>query len=354
MSKFIELELGAQTGVSGHYKLAVRNPDGTLIRELEFDNLITNNGLDRIFAGRNTGGAYSEGYLAGPSIYCQVGTGTAAPAYTDTALTSYFAQMGTLYSTTSGVQSSAPYYGYQTVTYRFPAGTFNNTVITEVGISIPKVSAQVLFSHALITDNSGTPTPITLSSSDILDISYTIKLVVPTSDTTFSTTISGTSYSVTCRPIGVTTNSIPYQPGNAGWAIMGLESQLCGINIASPSTLSSYGNPPQPPLAGTRTTDAFVTLSNDAALVDQTSTYSWGANPAFVSCTVTRSAYTNGNYYVDFSYLWGAGVANSGDLRTLKVAYVNGGAWQYLFDQVIPKTSSQQLVLNTRVSLARL
>jgi hypothetical protein len=339
MSKFIETEIGTEAGISGHFKIAIYNSDGSLSRELSFSNLITNSGMDRLFT------EYNETYDR-----CMVGTGTATPSYTDTSLTSLFATSTDKTDQTAGVQSTDPYYGYLSRTYNFPAGTFNNTVITEVGMAWN----SGLFSHALITDGSGTPTPVTLTSGQALDITYTLKLVPPTSDYTFSTSISGTSYSVTRRPIAVNMNNNNNTALNNayGWGIKlsgTYNGTYAGVDFGN-SMYQSRGT------GGASYTNPYGNMG--AILTDDTVlgavTYSWPYE--LNNSAQSRSAYTSGNYYLDTSVTWGYGYsgARTTSTRMVMLAYGNAGAWQFLFDQAIPKSSSNTLVINSRVSLTRL
>ena len=83
-------------GLAGRFKLDVRGPGGELRRSTGwFPNLVLNSGLNGI----------GTDYMINS---CYVGTGTAEPAETDTALESFLAQASSLRSNTNGAASTSP------------------------------------------------------------------------------------------------------------------------------------------------------------------------------------------------------------------------------------------------------
>ncbi|KAK6697116.1 hypothetical protein SNK04_014381 [Fusarium graminearum] len=87
---------------------------------------------------------------------CRVGTGSTAPAVTDTALANQVATTTTVSARTSGVQATTPYFGWFRSTYRFaPSGTAQN--LAEVGVAT--LATGGLFSRALIVDGGGAQPP---------------------------------------------------------------------------------------------------------------------------------------------------------------------------------------------------
>ena len=116
-----------------------------------FHNLVLNCGLD---------------LLATMSLYfatdtCNVGTGTTAPAVTDTGLETRFASSSTLYGTVSydGTASDPMSIGVTRV-FEFAIGVFSGQPLSEVGLSAGSNSNY--FNRQLIKDEYGSPTTITV------------------------------------------------------------------------------------------------------------------------------------------------------------------------------------------------
>ena len=152
----------------------------------EFENLITNNGLD----------------LIGKKALCQymiVSSDNTAPSITDTTIN--MLGQTTLTGTGDGALNknvtTAPYWvSYQCVK-RFGAGVGTGN-ITKIAISNNSTGTD-LFSIALVKDGNGNPTTITKLPDEILDISYELKQYLNTNDVTTSMTISGVTHTVTNR-----------------------------------------------------------------------------------------------------------------------------------------------------------
>lgn len=165
-----------------------------------FENLILDSGLNRLGTGGVIDGA------------C-VGTGTTAPANSQTSLASLL-RVTTTRQVNSELAGSttAPYYAeYQTV-YRFPAGTAAGN-LSEVGLgwnANPWANTMDgLWCRALIKDSQGNPTTITVLSDEVLDIVYTLQLHPPTSDITGTFNLSGVAYQYTLRPAWVNSRMYP-------------------------------------------------------------------------------------------------------------------------------------------------
>jgi hypothetical protein len=188
-----------KTRLAGMYKIEAIGLDGRK-RVLAdwFPNLITTNGGELI---ATTGGALS---------WCAVGSGNATPALGNTTLQTFVAGTSNIVSQTTTAQSSAPYYSTFTATYRFATGTAAGN-LSEVGVG-PNTSGTNLFSRALILDSVGSPTTITVLSTEVLDVTYQIRNYVPTADVTGSVTIASVSYAYTLRAQNAT---------NSNWAYTG-------------------------------------------------------------------------------------------------------------------------------------
>lgn len=182
---------GSEVGVEGYYRMKVyKAATGKLVKDTgEFKNLITNAGM--------AGWIYNT-----QTSKISVGTGTAAPAYTDTALANFLASTTTNQgaSTAFPVYPSVPY-SRASVTRRFGAGVAAGN-LTEVGIG---PSSGSLFSRALITDSAGNPVTLTVLSDEYLDVTYTLRGYVPMGqpDQVYAVTISGVTYTVTARAANI-------------------------------------------------------------------------------------------------------------------------------------------------------
>lgn len=208
--------MNLKTKVAGYYKLQVIRPDGTVRQSAEFPNLITNAGLDRMATST---------YLT----VCQVGSGSAAPTFADTALAARIAGTQTVQSTDVGTTSSSPYYAWATRQFRFAAGVATGN-IAEVGVGWGTTGS--LFSRALVLDSGGSPTTITVLADEILDVTYQLRYYAPetddTGDVTFTGNLAGT-YDWIFRAANVTDNTAAW-----GWRMDGDGTPM---NYRSSSTM---------------------------------------------------------------------------------------------------------------------
>jgi hypothetical protein len=190
-SMVIENAQGMGGEVAGLYRLQVRRPDGRVrIDTGWFKNLITDYGLERA-AVQAFGGLCSQ---------CCVGSGNTPPSTTDTTLVSEIAASSTLQVSTRGrtIIGSAPItaiYSKINRVFRFAAGVAAGN-LSEVGM---RASGQSLYSRALILDELGAPTTITILSDEVLDVSYEHRLYYDLNDYNDVITISGVNYNVLRR-----------------------------------------------------------------------------------------------------------------------------------------------------------
>lgn len=172
-------------GLAGRYKITRRTPELDVIEESPwFNNIITNQGLDYI--GETS-------YLYG----CRVGAGSATPLATDTALQSSVAATATVVDTTTTYSSSSPYWSAAIRTWRFAVGDAAGN-LSEVGIFATD-DANSCGSRALILDEFGDPTTITVLSNEILDVTYEARTYMLEDDITGSATIGDDDYNWTLR-----------------------------------------------------------------------------------------------------------------------------------------------------------
>lgn len=286
------------TGLAGFFKIEAIAPDGTrrLLADW-FPNLITDVGLNSL--GTNAD------YLNN----CLVGSGNTAPNVADTSLVAQVATTSNVQSTVSNAQSSPPYYGSVTKTYRFVAGTATGN-LAEVGIG-----GAVLFSRALILDGGGSPTTITVLSNEVLDVTYQLRVYPATVDVTGSITISAVSYAFTKRAASVT---------DAGtWGL---------------GALTGGG---QQVVAYSGAIGAITTTPSGTA----------------VGIGVTNSAYGNNNLYRDFTAFFDLNDANFGGIESVVANFGPStgrfGSIQMQFTPSIPKDNTKTLTLGFRHSWSR-
>lgn len=298
------------TKMRGRFKLEVLRPDGRVRLVREFPNLITDAGLNVI--------GTSGSWLAA----CRVGTGTATPNVADTALASHLAGTGTLQANTSSAQSTPPYYGMRTRTYRFAAGVAAGNV-AEVGIATQTAPGGTLFSRALVLDGDGDPTTITVLSDEVLDVTYQLQYF-PQEETVGVATIGGVDYDVTTRASDVTNSGFWASSGTTG----GLSAAFAyngaiGAVTTSPSGSSDIG-------------------------------------------TETQASYGNNNLYRDTTLSWGLNTANFGGAGVRAMSARLDGLSSSAMGKIqigfanddspslgIPKTSSQILSVVCRHTWAR-
>ena len=284
------------TRVAGFYKLEAVDIRGRrrLLADW-FPNLITTNGGNLL----GSGGSYFS--------YCSVGSGNTAPTLADTQLQTLVATTGTINSTTYGAQSGSPYYGTTTLQYAFAIGAAAGN-LSEVGVGSGATGLS-LFSRALILDGGGSPTTITVLSSEALYVTYQLNHYVPLTDVTGTVVIAGVSYAYTLRAANATT---------ANWAIQ---------NADPPGILQAtvYNGS-----LGTITGSPSGTSSN--------------------ATSITNNSYSTGSFSLSGTATWGLTDGNlSGGVTAAAVQFGaihnSRGEYQVSFSPDIPKDSSHVLTL---------
>lgn len=301
---------------------AVRMDDaGNVISERHlagpFNNLITDQGLERMGANGN--------YLQ----YCQVGSGNTPPVDADTTLETYVAGVAANTSasvSSAGAQPTPPYYGWVRIFYQFSPGVATGN-LSEIGIGWA-ASGSTLYSRALILDSGGTPTTITVLADEYLQVTYEWRIYPPLSDVTGTINISGVPYNYTVRASVVTTTQGQF---NMGWG---------------PGAVGGFVIPGYPPTAVAPSATYIFTDGNIGSI-----TAGPGGTSAGGSVSVSTSAYSGGSLQRDISLTWGIGT--TGNIRSVKYAFLIGACFQVEYDPIIPKTSSNTLTLSYRISWDR-
>jgi hypothetical protein len=303
-----------ETKLSGEYRLVIKR-NGEEIDTGWFKNLILNQGLDQL--------GTDNAVLAG---YARVGTGTTAPTVNNTTLEAQVAASNSGPSNVTVVNSGAP--NYTTLTtyeYTFTQGAVVGN-ISEVGVGWATTGAT-LFSRALIVDNVGTPTTITLTSIDQLIIYYRLNASQPLTDTTTSVSISSVSYPYTIRT-------------------------SLAASFASVGATFQYGY-------GFTKLNGVLLYGDDAALGAITGQLSGTiiANSGNGGFTFTYPAYTPGSYYRDSTFSvdvsHGNAVGGIGGIQLTWGVYSSSLQNQIVLPTPIPKTNTQVLTITCRFTWAR-
>ena len=228
---------------SGRYRLETYK-GGILTKSTGwFHNLLTDVGLDAFVGG------YS-GQSSEMTHNCEVGTGTVAPTFADTALTNKIA------SVTAGASTSATYVAgstpYYTITYTYTFGTgVAAGNLSEIGI---RTIYGPLLSRALILDENANPTTITVLSDEILIVTYELRQYIDTSDTAYSFPINGVTYSGVYRWAQI---GQPLNPGSyLGRPFSGNNFSM-GVNEGAIGTISGTAGGASAGLAGYAPTEGY-------------------------------------------------------------------------------------------------
>lgn len=299
----VQMKLSAKFKLVRRRQLSENECEETVISE--FTNLITDNGLDII---ATTGSVY---------YYCQVGTGTATPAFTDVALGAKVAHVG--YSTsTYPTPTAAPY--TRTITFKY---TFNPGVltvpITEIGVS-PAITGN-LFSRTLIKDTNGNPTSISLLSDEYLDIYYSLSVTPPSTDSAVSFTINGTQYNAIIRGLGYL-----------------ISGQFMWQGFANSSIVNTYC------YYGTLYTGALPISASNSEVA---------AGTSLSLSSRTALAYVNGQKKIQRTFTW---TPAQGAFSIKSIVFFGGGSGPSFgleFATPVPKTATQAFTLTFQLSWDR-
>lgn len=329
-----------KVGFKGKYRLQVRKAaTDQLVRDTgEFTNLILDQGLNWL------GNRQMPGIASAVDISrFFVGTGTAAPAVTDTAMGGVWKVNNTDIGGENSNTGAPDYVAVCNSTKRFSAGNATGTW-TEVGIGAYVTSPTVinrLFSRALIVDGSGNPIAITVLADEYLDVTYTLELYAAPGDFSGSFSLSGVSYSYTGRRAYAANWAI-----GSSWSSSSLTLDPGTSNLVPPHFLTYYPlNIPSTAALGLITAG----LTNSSALSSPSITFSEAAYVADSythSCTVTYSLGDANHANGIIGFLRGlTGYDGSSN-------YMRSG-WQILLDKPIPKTSAKILKLDWTASWGR-
>lgn len=301
-------ELNIHTAAAGRFLIeafrldadGIEIPGSRRVAADWFPNLITDNGMNRM--------GMSSDYIKN----CMVGSGSAAPANTDTSLQSLVASTQTVQYDTNG-NNASPRYGWRRKTFRFGTGVAAGN-LSEVGVGY---TTTAVFSRALILDGGGNPTTITVLADEVLDVTYELRFYINESDVAFNVNISGVTYACVVRPAEIN-EGIGTQVGDV--VSVNNSNRANGICAYETQTLGAVSGGP----AGTK---YIVDYSNSA--------YTAGT---FYRTTVATAGLNDGNTPTGIGSM------------TINNTFCD---WQVSFTPKIPKDSTKVLTLNIRSSWAR-
>lgn len=186
-----------KTGIGGRFHVELRDAATGLIKQaFTMPNLITTVGLNS-FLG--TSGASTLDTLLN---FAAVGTNNTAPTNADTALG---AQVGSRVTGNGGIAdafatSIAPDFVSIQRTREWGTAEGNGN-LTEIGF-FNAASGGVMWCRALFRDGGGTPVTVVKTASDILRVTYELRIYPALGDSTQTgITISGTPYNFVWRPV---------------------------------------------------------------------------------------------------------------------------------------------------------
>ena len=302
----IPIKAGAIAGMAT--VRAIKN--GEVVRELTFPNLITDLGLERLAT------------LSSNSIYeyCQVGTGSTTPAFSDTQLTTFVSAQGRTASTSfSG--SSPLWFSTLRQTYTWAVGAAVGN-FTELGLAATGISTSGLFTHALFVDGGGSPVAFPVLIDEQLQVIYDLRLYPNLTDQLATVTVGPNSHDTITRPSQVT---------NFGWGLRSSGSGQ-GINFARDSNQNAqrgYTN---------QTLDAVDATPSGTTVVASTSCNS----VAYVAASLERAS----------NMIWAPDKGNIPVIGKVVQAYLCS-IWQTRYDPPLAKTDLQTLTLGFKVSWTR-
>ena len=183
-----------ETKISGMYKYKLLDKDGKVKQSGQFKNLITDSGMDYL----NQTGSFIIGWLS-------IGSGTNAPAFSDTQLQARITT-STQVNWSNSVKDNPPYGAVGTATYLLKNTSGNGWNVSEIGIG-PETNGSQLFSRALVLDAAEQPTTITVLVGETLIVTYEYTYWLPVDDQVSSFILGGNKggeeIQVTARPLGV-------------------------------------------------------------------------------------------------------------------------------------------------------
>lgn len=301
-----QVNVGLRVEVEGQYSFCAIKMDGTK-RELgKTHNIITNWGLDQLA---------TKNLASDLFVTCCLGTGTTPEDASQSKLVafSYYTNNSISNVQTQGSLANLEC-SYQRV-FRFSpniAGTF-----TEVGVGTQSSpTSGFVGSRALIRDDEGNPSSISVLADEYLDVTYTFKIRIPNNaqQTSGNFNIGATAYSYTCKA-----------------------SQCANWYSAGGEFSSSY---------------SWGLSGYTGGLSANVDGYPTGNQISFAPSFSLIEPYVNYSYKVKMKATIGLTNGNSYPIKSI---WLNAGQtrWQFELNQTIVKNNTQILTLNFEFNWAR-
>lgn len=174
------MKVKMNVGLQGHYRIIVsKDPEmKEVVQDTGFfENIITNAGLHALASFRSSAqndNAFRSAFFK--RMY--LGSGTTTPTAEDESLENLGATGTSLTYFSVGASPSLVFGESRGVKMKkkFNKGDFVGK-LSEVGLGV--TDDGVLFSRALVVNESGTPSPITVTENDYLTVIYTVRQYVP-------------------------------------------------------------------------------------------------------------------------------------------------------------------------------
>jgi len=318
----------------------VRSADGEMRPAGIAHNLLTNYGMNQ-FATAAAGTHLFD--------YCRVGTGSTTPDFTDLVLATHRAASHSVPATGDALVirrniATLPYYYECDVRRSFAAGTADGN-LTEIGMSVAS-TGSTLCSRALITDIYDAPATLVVAADEILEVTYTWRVYIPTTDVTGTTSIKSTSYDWTMRPCGI-------HQSNTGDTQVGWPATFPGVSIYIASAgPRAYGRVTSMTSSSTSVTGAASSATSLGAMDTQPITSAGAPTIKNVSATIPQ-AYTAGSFDLETIFEWGLDRANHAALGLWQFQ-TGFGAFQLCLDgDTVSKNNTERMRMVLGLSWAR-
>lgn len=332
-----EVELPpCRTEIEGRFTVELIDArTGLVKRHLEFRNLITDAGLEAI--GTNA--------LSTLCNYLAVGTGSTAPAVTDTALVSELFRTTNNggFGDTGGVDTTN-FFAWIRRTRQFNEAEANGN-LTELGF-FRDATGGTMFNRQLFRDSNGVATTITKTSFDKLRVTYEWRLYADTTKPVQTINVTGVgNVDVTTSVVNFTTYGWFYNMASQPLAI------YFGGHQGDNYTFGKYfGFQESNTVPANNTTGMNPTWDQVAGT----------ARPSGVQTTGELFAYAANSKYLEAQYIV---LADKGNFATgigavgaqQHSAYAGGqhASYMHFFTTKIAKDNTKRFIYSTRTSWAR-
>lgn len=238
----------------------------------DFDNLITNGGLDW-WSGAYYGMSYDT-----PLNRLSVGSGSSAPQFTDENLQSPVAIVDRQGDIQDGYTVDGnTRFAWTRRTYTFGQGVAAGNLSEmgtwcSIGLGGSSPTERILFSRALITDANGNPTTITILPDEFLTVTYELRVYRPNLATqTNIVNIGGTPREISVSPVWLNNPTV----GNQRMYVTGVtyDFQISG-HLNAAASITQLPTPEN--LAGAVSVPASSWSSYAAGTYERTATFNFG------------------------------------------------------------------------------